>query len=127
MGYIQDQAIIVSGWKDMDAIHSKCVEIANKHGFDGIVSPLGKAQVNGTQAFLIAPDGSKEGWTDSDRGDAMRVEIKTFLVELGEKQHLWPHWVEVVVGGDSEFAPYISDSPRVREEENERRGRQATP
>ena len=126
MGYIQDQAIVVSGWKGMKEVHSECVEIANKHGFDGIVSPLCKPQVNGTTTFLIAPDGSKEGWADSDRGDAMRDEIKAFLVGLPERL-TWAHWVEVVVGGDSEFAPYISDSPRIREEKNERKGRQAQP
>ncbi len=36
------------------------------------VSPLSPEVVNGYRSFFIPPDGSKEGWTASDKGDSRR-------------------------------------------------------
>lgn len=43
------------------------------------VSPIVDGVVNDVASFLVAPDGSKEGWEESDVGDKRRAEIKAWL------------------------------------------------
>lgn len=50
--------------------------------------------VNGYQTFMVAPDGSKEGWAASDEGDALRERI---IARLKEDSGYW-EWVEVGFG-----------------------------
>jgi hypothetical protein len=68
MGYIKHHAIVVTSWNDALIVeaHAKAVEYCR------LVTPLSETGVNGYRSFLIAPDGSKEGWGDSDLGDAER-------------------------------------------------------
>ncbi|MBK8434452.1 MAG: hypothetical protein IPL28_25580 [Chloroflexi bacterium] len=35
--------------------------------------------MNGYRSLLICPDGSKEGWPDSDKGDERREEMREWL------------------------------------------------
>jgi len=37
------------------------------------------AIVNGYHTFILVPDGSKEGWSESDEGDRFRFEFIKFL------------------------------------------------
>lgn len=43
------------------------------------VSEIVLGTVNGVASFLVAPDGSKEGWQASDHGDEQRERIKAWL------------------------------------------------
>lgn len=40
------------------------------------VTPMGAEVTNGVRSFLVTPDGSKEGWPESDQGERSRA---TFL------------------------------------------------
>jgi hypothetical protein len=74
MGYMQHHAILVTTWDDTDngvaAAHREA-----ERCMPGLVSPIITGWVNGYSSFFIAPDGSKEGWEDSDKGDAGRADF----------------------------------------------------
>ena len=69
MGYIMHDAIIVTAFRDQDAVAGR--DKAEELGLP--VSNLVRSMVNGYTTFLIAPDGSKEGWSDSDKYDGIRA------------------------------------------------------
>ncbi len=75
MGYIVHHAIIVtSGWqKDLLKAYKK----ANK--LFKWVSPVSPEMMNGYASFFIPPDGSKEGWQDSNDGDTNRQKFLNWL------------------------------------------------
>lgn len=93
MGYMRHNAIIVTGFDEakVNAWHAEAVAI-----FGGAVTNIVKAEINGYWSFLVGPDGSKEGWAESDEGDERRAR---FLAYLGGQQ--WPDWIEVQYGDDN--------------------------
>ena len=98
MGYHIHHAIVVTSWqtKGINEAH----RLALRHfGVSSIVSPLRGGLTNGYESFFVAPDGSKEGWPESDDMDIKRTEFKAALRELARRD-LWVSWVEVAFGGD---------------------------
>jgi len=69
MGYIKHHAIAVTSWDTtlIEKAHKKAITI-----FDDRTSNIVESHINGYKSFFIAPDGSKEGWGDSDNGDEER-------------------------------------------------------
>lgn len=105
MGYDRHHAIIVTaGFHRFDKMweaHGKARDI-----FGDQVSEILKSSVNGWLTFLIGPDGSYEGWTESVEGDARRNDYIIWL-----RQQQWsPHWVEVQYGDDSGITKTVRDS-----------------
>lgn len=91
MGYIANHTIVVEGWsesKELKKAHKLAKKVCSS------VSPITKSVTNGSCAFFVAPDGSKEGWDDSQRGDEARNTLIDFLRETDLD------WVEVRFGGD---------------------------
>ena len=97
MGYIVQHAIIINGpvrgvenMSDIDPNLGKCIgevrnqvyRIADSYQFGSLVSALVPSITNGEASFLVAPDGSKEGWKTSETGDKMRDEIIAYLESL---------------------------------------------
>jgi hypothetical protein len=78
MGYMRAHSIAVESWdvEKLSELHMKACLI-----FDDLVTEIIKERCNGYMAFFIAPDGSKEGWADSDNGDIQR---KEFINEIRE-------------------------------------------
>lgn len=105
MGYIAHNAIVVTSWNE-DAIgkaHIKAIELGCH------VSNIVDSKMNGYASFLIAPDGSKEGWGDSDKGDARREAWKAWTHELAyEDGSSSLHWVEVRFGSDDGDASVVT-------------------
>ena len=97
MGYIRHHAIIVTS-ADQAALkraHAKALEI-----FKDIASFISEF-VNGYASFLIAPDGSKEGWEHSDQGDAARDTFITWLEQWRNADGFTElDYVEVQFGDD---------------------------
>lgn len=87
MGYRRHHAIIVTGC-DLKQVHKKAKKIFPQ--VSEILPPL----INFTESFFIPPDGSKEGWADSNEGDDRRQE---FIIYLHRKTC---DWVEVQYGDD---------------------------
>lgn len=114
MGYIRNEAMIVSGSevKRVLRAHSAAVSIFNAKGMGGLVSGIQQHMTNGGGAFFISPDGSKEGWETSNIAAEAREELITFL---RDHEDLWLDWALIVLGGDDgEFS--VS---RSRADENE--------
>jgi hypothetical protein len=61
--------------------------------------------INGYRTLFIGPDGSKEGWKDSDEGDRRR---EKFLQALKSDEYRLDEWLEVVFG---ELGTSIVDAP----------------
>ena len=78
MGYIRHHAIAVTSWNDelIKKAHEKAMQI-----FKDRTSSIIESDVNSYQSFFIAPDGSKEGWGESDIGDVQRKTFKDWINE----------------------------------------------
>lgn len=87
MGYIKHDAIVVTSWDDKHfaAVHAKAKELLGAvpdslgTGEYNYVSEIVDSRMNGQQSFLIAPDGSKEGWDTSTVAEERRAEFLTWL------------------------------------------------
>lgn len=113
MGYMRHHGILVTSGIDnlIELAHTKAVEI-----FDGMVSPLCAEQVNGYRSFAVFPDGSKEGWGDSDQGYANRDTFKAWLnTQRYEGGSTSLDWVEVQYGDDEHETCIVADSDHPEE------------
>lgn len=97
MGYMRHHAIVVTTW------HDESINGAHKAATDlgMIVTPITPAAINGYRSFMVCPDGSKEGWTDSDQGDANRDAFVSWL-ERGGDSPPWCDWAEVQYGDEAQ-------------------------
>lgn len=105
MGYIRHHAIIVSGG-DWGAKDDAGFPIHRAHGkakeLGCVVSEIVKSTINGYMTFLIAPDGSKEGWEESDRGDVCREAFLAYCETQRYEDRSSPlSWAEVQYGDDN--------------------------
>lgn len=69
MGYIKHHAILVTSWDEvkLKLAHDKATELHST-----LVSEIVTSKINKYSSFFIAPDGSKEGWEESNLGDSLR-------------------------------------------------------
>lgn len=75
MAYTRHHAIVVTSWdeKRIKKARKKAKEIGLA------VTSIAHSPLNGFRSFLIAPDGSNEGWEDSDVGDQRRSEFWDYV------------------------------------------------
>lgn len=100
MGYLRHEAIIVNGSVErVLRAHSTALLIFENNGLGRLVGSIILHAVNGGASFLIAPDGSKEGWELSERGNKARTEFCSWLASK-EASALFLEWCQLVVGGD---------------------------
>lgn len=93
-------AIVVDSFDDklIDEAHAEAIEI-----FSGVapVTEITKSTVNGHRSFMVAPDGSKEGWPESDAGDRARLRFKTYARSKSyDDGSTALHWIEVFFADD---------------------------
>jgi len=89
MGYMCHHAVVVTSWSEaaLKEAHAKAIElfksvpidIHREKGKPCLVSPIVPGIVNGYASFFVAPDGSKEGWDESNKGDKAREALIEFL------------------------------------------------
>jgi hypothetical protein len=95
MGRIWHHAIVVSSYME-DLIRRAHLK-AESLGCN--CTDVTREGVNGWASFLVAPDGSKEGWPDSDEGDARRDSFISWLdAQRYEDGSTSLYWVEVSFG-----------------------------
>ena len=89
---MKHHAIVLTTWKDehIEEAHNKAKSL-----FDH-VTEIVPSNMNGYRSFFIPPDGSKEGWSESETGDMRRAAFKHWLAE----QNLYIKWVEFQYGDD---------------------------
>ncbi len=82
MGYMRHHGIMVTMMVDSSSAeaYAKALEIFPR----AQVSPLSPPVTNGFRSFAIFPDGSKEGWPESEAGDLAR---KKFLDWMESKRY----------------------------------------
>jgi hypothetical protein len=104
MGYVIHQAIVVTSWEKelREKARAKAVELGM------CVSDMTKEVTNGYASFMVAPDGSKEGWSESDEGDTKREMFKRWLdaQRYGDGSTSL-EWAEVSYGSDDKDARVI--------------------
>jgi hypothetical protein len=81
-----------------------------------ITPPMGTRALNDERSFLVAPDGSNEGWEHSDAGDAAREEFLTWLRDQAYEDGSSPlKWVAVSYGeDDAREARVVAESNQLR-------------
>ena len=113
MGYMRHNAIIVTAplSEKMIEAHSIVRDIADKHGRFCDVTSLTQETTNGYVSFLVAPDGSKEGWEASDSGDRTRDDVIEYLNSLrhGDGSTSFK-FVEVQFGDDNKETKVLRHS-----------------
>ncbi len=73
-----------------------------------IVTPPVLSGINGFWTFMVAPDGSKSGWEDDQKGDQQRESIKKLLrAERDEDGGNSYEWFECDYGMDDRRAAII--------------------
>ncbi len=109
MGYIRHHAIVVTGqdhWNHDDSLLT--IHDARRAAVDvgcRLVTEVVGPGTNGTSSFLVAPDGSKEGWDESDQGDRARDRFINWLRGQAYDDGSSPiDWAEVVLGHDDQEA-----------------------
>jgi hypothetical protein len=104
MGYMRHHAVLVTSWdnKPIEQAHALAVELARRYGMhESVVSPLSAEVVNGYRSFAVFPDGSKEGWEESQLGDAMRAGLVAHLDSQRHTDGSTPfRWCLVQYGDD---------------------------
>ena len=92
MGYIRHHAILATCWDGSDALKLKsfCEHVVGAEQV-GFIGPA----INGYCTVVVGPDGSKEGWPESEHGDSARKKIVDYLTASDFA------WVEVQYGDES--------------------------
>ena len=107
MGYRRHHAIVITSCNIpiLRQAHEKAEDIFGCQQ----VSPITPEAINGYRSFLVGPDGSKEGWAESDIGNQNR---DSFIHDLKKfEASSWGlSWVEVQYGDDNMETKIIRDS-----------------
>lgn len=105
MGYDRHHAIVVTTFQEgfASVAHARAVQLGLQ------VSEILVSGVNFWSTFLVAPDGSKEGWTTSYEGDFARKAFTDWLNEQ-QKQSKYSDWVEVQYGDDDLVTKVVDSS-----------------
>src|SRR5262245_1582447 len=107
MGYIRHHAIVVTGSYDSwpATAHAEARRVFGPLDVSDLSVPL----VNGYQTFCVWPDGSKEGWDESDAGNDKRGTFIGWLRAQAYEDGSSPlDWVEVQYGDDNLETKIIS-------------------
>jgi hypothetical protein len=104
MGYMKHDSIVLTSWNEKHLI--KAQRKARTLGLP--TSNIVESWVNNEGAFFIAPDGSKEGWEESNKGNELRDEFKRWL----KSSKLYIDWIHISFGGDNPELSRIEESSK---------------
>lgn len=101
MGYVRHDSIIVTTWNPEGI--ERALAIARQAGLN-VLGPS-RPTINGYQTLCVVPDGSKEGWIDSDVGDSRRRDFLAWLEGQGyDDGSSCFEWCAVSYGSDDACA-----------------------
>lgn len=111
MGYIKHNTIIITSYIEdsIREVREMAHNVFNKWlgPYDGskniMVSEVISGVVNGQYSFFISPDGSKEGWEDSNKGDYARDELYEWFLN----NETYCDFIEVRFGGDDNICEIV--------------------
>ena len=97
MGYMRHDAIVVTSW-NREAIEEAAAK-ARECGLE-ILGPS-TAVTNGISTLLVCPDGSKEGWDESNEFDVKRAAYLKYLSSVRyEDNSSFLSWVALSYSSD---------------------------
>lgn len=100
MGYMRHHMIVVTSY-DQPLINKAHEHATELFGASTGVTPIVMSPINHYYTFFVPTDGSKEGWTDSEDGDARRAEFVTWLhTQRWEDGSTSLKWAEVQYGDE---------------------------
>lgn len=98
MGIIHHNAVLATTW-NVNAASSLRHWISNLTIEEQKLFAEAGSLVNGYSTFLLAPDGSKEKWPDSDHGEEIRAKFIQRLLSDNYEDNSSPwSWAEVGYG-----------------------------
>ena len=112
MGREKYKVMVVTGLpEDVAKVRKKAKKILNKafpyesvaSNPDKLVSEPIQSLINGYHTFMIAPDGSKEGWDIQKQATEARLKIGKWIDKAIDQDHLCVDYVEVMFGRDQTF------------------------
>jgi len=111
MGYMRHHAILVSTYLRGNLRRARAEAKSLGLRYTDIV----ESRLNNVVTFAVVPDGSKEGWPDSDAGDTARDKFIAWLDQQRyEDGSSWFEWAEVQYGDEND------DNKMTRSEANHR-------
>lgn len=114
MGYMRHHAIVVTSW-NQEAFMAARAEAKRIFSSAQVTNPA-QTEVNAYWSFMVGPDGSKEGWADSDVGDTRRDKFIEYLVTTRyEDGSGLLDWVEVQYGDDNRQTLIARNSDKLPE------------
>ena len=105
MGTVVHKAIVVTSWSNQMLIdaHTEALKIFPS------VSDIVDSSVNKYVSFLVPPDGSKNGWVESETGDMCRSDFIKYLESCRyDDGSTSLEWVEVSFSNDNREAKVLS-------------------
>lgn len=114
MGYIIHDAIVVTAFTKA---HIEEARLAAER-CDLACTELVASPMNGYWSFLIAPDGSKEGWPDSIVGEQRREKWIAW-VKTCYARGVYIDWALVHYGGDIEAGSRVTASNKMGDDDDE--------
>jgi hypothetical protein len=115
MGYMRHHAIVVTGYDDrVTEAHRRAADVF----LPGQVTEVVVSPVNDYRSFMVATDGSKEGWSESDDGDDRRAAFVGWLNDQRYGDGSSPFdWVVVQYGDDDLETAVVDDVDAARRAE----------
>jgi hypothetical protein len=111
MGYMKHDAIVVTSWSP-EALE-EAAEKAREIGFE-VIGPS-RPIINKISTFLVCPDGSNEGWDESDEFDKKRVTFIEYLNGVRyEDNSSCLSWVALAYGNDDRKADVTAHAWQVQ-------------
>lgn len=109
MGYMRHHTIVVTASEPhISAAHEAAKRLRCEP------SEITPKTVNGYQSFMVPPDGSKEGWCESDAGDEHRSRFIEYLRSTRYSDGSNPiKWVCVQFGDDNKQTCIVDHSDQV--------------
>lgn len=106
---MRHHAFVVTSYNEREAqkAHAKALGL---FGLDRVTTVM-TSPSNAYYSFFVGPDGSKEGWPESDKGDELRAAFIEWLREQYFEDGSSPYfWAEVQYGDDEDEAKLCGSS-----------------
>lgn len=110
MDYMAHHAIILTSFSvgHINQAYAKAMAIFDSNMVSNIITGI----INTQYTFMIGPDGSEEGWEESDSHDNKREEFKEWLLN----QNLFTQWAEVLIMDDDGYSEIVDNGQYCEED-----------
>lgn len=119
MGYTCHHSLVITGsFSAVVTARAKALELVAQAEAKlplSLVSEILLADLNDVATCIIAPDGSNEGWPESDAGDAFRAAMIEWLRKAKKEDEIYVDWVLIQYGDDYGITYIVDHSDKAKE------------